>query len=1151
MPSERVQRQIDRLLDEAEQSLGKRDWAQVSELCQYILTLDPADQDARVFLATAKVGLGETPGPETAEPASATAVGAQHAEHRQHSPAPPVPASFVNGRYAVKRFLGEGGKKLVYLAHDSMLDRDVAFALIKTDGLDDAGRERITREAQAMGRLGSHPHIVAVYDVGEEHTQPFIVTELMGGGDVEGLIDKAPEHRPPLERSLEISIAVCRGLEFAHGQGIVHRDLKPGNVWLTADGTAKIGDFGLAVSLDRSRLTQQGMMVGTVSYMPPEQAMGGEVTPRSDLYSLGAMLYELVTGRPPFVGDESVAIITQHLNVPPVAPTWHNPACPPALETLILRLLEKDPAKRPASAAEVREALGHVNLSSQPPPRRGEGEAMGEAVTSPLAGGKPQPLRQESIGTPERPGERSPDNPMYRHTFVGREGELRQLQGAFDSACSGQGALTTVVGEPGIGKTALCEQLATYVAVRGGKALVGHCYEEGSLSLPYLPFVEALRSYVLTREPEQLRSELGTGAADVARIVSEIRDRVQVELRSAGDADDDRWRLYQSVTSFLRNAAAVQPLLIVLEDLHWADRGTLDFLLHLSRNLAGARLLIVGTYRDVEVDRAHPLSATLGELRRGSSFARVPLRGLTTDEVHRMLSALAAQEVRWSLAEAVHRQTEGNPLFIQEVLRYLVEEGLITREDGRWRRTGEAPVELSIPEGLRDVIGRRLSRLGPACNQLLAVAAVIGRDFDLAVLQAVSTLDEDAVLAALEEAMRVGVLEEQVRPGGGSYRFTHAFFRQTLYEEMLAPRRLRLHQQVARALESRYGTRLEEHAAELAEHFAQSTDAADLSKAVHYSELAARRSIAVYAYGEAVRLLEQALAVHDVVDPDDREQRCDLLLELGRALMPAGDPLRAANEIAEEALAIAEALGDTSRASWACQLALQALFRYGAGPIYRTPEYALWAERADRYAAPESLERVYVDLALGNVTSPSGTGAGHECRQRALELARRLGDNEAFYVAAWHVLRETTIDGIGDRLQLAEELLSRSTDGVSVNALAWCRQFQGVVFMNCCRREQAERIYQEVQTLGSRSRDPDVVLSAFRSRMSIARADGRFDAVLEERDRLLEASEEWGSPLLGRYWASFQSAGILVWLGRVEEVLASLTPDIETGSRSG
>jgi serine/threonine protein kinase len=226
----------------------------------------------------------------------------------------------------------------------------VAFALIKAANLDEASRSRIFREAQAMGRLGDHPHIVQIYDMGQEPStgsgqgrgQPYMILPLMPGGDVEGLIEKLPDHKLPVERAIQVAKDVCRGLDFAHRQGFIHRDLKPGNVWLTREGIVKIGDFGLAVTLDRSRLTAEGMMVETVSYMPPEQALGGEVTPRSDLYSLGCMLYEMVTGRPPFLGDDPVAIIGQHINTPPVAPTWHNGQCSRPLEALILRLLAKD-----------------------------------------------------------------------------------------------------------------------------------------------------------------------------------------------------------------------------------------------------------------------------------------------------------------------------------------------------------------------------------------------------------------------------------------------------------------------------------------------------------------------------------------------------------------------------------------------------------------------------------------------------------------------------------------------------------------------------------------------------------------------------------------------------------------------------------------
>ena len=379
---------------------------------------------------------------ETAASVTDTAIGAPQS--------PPLPTFFKDGRYVVKDFLGEGGTKKVYLVNDTLLDRDVAFALVKTEGLDDVGRQRIMREAKTMGRLGEHTNVVQLYDLGEEGGQPYMVLPVMTGGSVEDLIRKAPNQRLPLEQTVGVAKEVCCGLEFAHSKGVVHRDLKPGNVWIASDGTAKIGDFGLARSLGLSRITSADKVVGTPLYMAPEQAMGGEVAERGDLYALGCMLYQMVTGRPPFMGDDPVAIIGQHLNTPPVAPTWHNPEVPPGLEAVILRLLEKDPVSRPASALEVLAALESIDLE---------------------AGFKPAPTEVGPFG---------PD-PVYRRTFVGREVELRQLHTAFDQAMSGNGSLAMVVGEPGIGKTSLCEQLATYATLRGGTTLIGHCYRRGLL----------------------------------------------------------------------------------------------------------------------------------------------------------------------------------------------------------------------------------------------------------------------------------------------------------------------------------------------------------------------------------------------------------------------------------------------------------------------------------------------------------------------------------------------------------------------------------------------------------------------------------------------------------------------------------------------
>jgi len=1022
----------------------------------------------------------------------------------------------------------------------------------------------------------------------------------MGGGDVEGLIEKAPGHRPPLKRTLEIGIQVCRGLEFAHSHGIVHRDLKPGNVWLTgaagnwqqatgvgvplspagegqgrgesraarqawADAdqpVAKLGDFGLAVALDRSRLTQAGMMVGTVAYMPPEQALGGEVTPGSDLYSLGAMLYEMVTGRPPFIGDESVAIITQHLNAAPVSPSWHNPAVPAALETLILRLLEKDPAKRPGSAAEVRAVLEGV-LASARHPSLPASLPQGERGD----GSPPSPLAGEGLGM-------RGENPMYRRAFVGREPELRQLQQAFDAATSGQGSLVMVVGEPGIGKTSLCEQLATYAAIRGGKTLVGHCYEEGSLSLPYLPFVEAMRSYVLARDPEGLKSDLGSGAGDIARIVSEVRDRLPAlglghvspsplaeEGRARGHAEgaphpqdptagpeEERYRLLQAVTSFLRNASAVQPLVIILEDLHDADRGTLDLLLHLSRNLAGARLLIAGTYRDVEVDRAHPLSATLAELRRSQNFLRIGLRGLSIDEVHRMMTVIRGQDVPWSRAEIIHRQTEGNPLFVQEVLRYLVEEGLVAREGGRYVRQDGGDAGAGIPEGLRDVIGKRLSRLSDKTNQVLAVASVIGRDFRLDVLQRVANLSEEELTAALEEATATTIIED--RPAAAmtpSFRFTHALFRQTLYEELFSLRRLRLHQQIARALEEVHARRLEEHAAELAEHFAQSTEREDVEKALRYSELAAERATAVYAYGEAVRHLERALQVQEVLDPDDKAKRCDLLLAFGDALGPAGETLRQLREVAPQAWGLAEAIGDGERAARACLLALQACHRYGMSAMYATPEGRQWLQRAQREVRPGTHERIEIDATVAGLRRmEGGLREARGILLQALELAESLDDRHALFRAAFQALLQDWLpEQQVDRLRIARQALRWPRQGDSDEDLSRALFFAGHALLSWGERSGAEAAWNELAELAARTKHPVPIHGALRSEVLLAGVDGRLEEAVALEARRAAWTSDRGLGVAGEV-ATWGSLRPLLSLGRAA---AALTAHSAVGDR--
>jgi len=987
------------------------------------------------------------------------------------------PTSFLNDRYQVKKKLGEGGKKKVYLVHDKKLDRDVAFALIKTENLDEDGRKRVTREAQAMGKLGDNPHIVSIFDTGEINGQPYIIIPVMGGGDVEALIEKASDHKLPLDRTISIAKAVCEGLDFAHSKGVIHRDLKPGNVWLTEDGTAKIGDFGLAVMTDVSRLTMEGIMVGTVSYMPPEQAMPGEVTSKADLYSLGAMLYEMVTGRPPFIGDDNISIIGQHINMQPISPTWHRADLPPALESLIMLLLEKDPEKRPASAKDVLATLESIE----------KGDIKEARV-------------EQQIPT---------ENPIYRRIFVGRENELKTLQNAFISAMSGQGSLTMVVGEPGIGKTSVCEQLTTFATLRGGTILWGHCYEEGSLSLPYLAFVEAIRSYVMDREPEDLKKDLGSGATDVARIVSEVREKLHVEPRESQSPEEDRYRLMQAVTSFLINAASVKPMLVVLEDLHDADKGTLEMLSYVSRNITGTRVMIIGTYRDVEVNRNHPLSAALAELRRISSFSRVLLRGLSIDEVRRMLAGITHEEIPVGLAEAVHRQTEGNPLFVQEVVRYLTEEKLLVRSGGKLVTSDSATLQMNIPEGLRDVVGKRLSNLGEECNRIMSIAAVIGREFRLDVLRKIADISEDDLLTSIEEAKNIAIIEERSTVGATvTYRFAHAFFRTILYEENIAPRRIRLHQQVARVLEEVYRSRLHEHAAELAEHFSYSSEASDLTKAVEYGEMAAGRASDVFDYGEAARLLQQALKVQEVLDNNDKAKRCDLLTALGRALLGALEVQHAIDVEFPQALALADEIGDKKRAAMICVWACLAVGIKGLASR-GSREMMEWAEKADRYAESGTIERGWADYQLGNVKGVWGNQAeALPLLRSAMELARKFGDRELLIGAgrAWIVVGVTPWSDVKEVLQVAENVATAKNDSSAL----W---FAFNMFLIGGSREKADEVGRAIMQLAENTGYVRHIESSHQVEYALAFLDGRLEETVELMERDIAWRQEVGLPV--------------------------------------
>jgi class 3 adenylate cyclase len=890
------------------------------------------------------------------------------------APAPPpavsvaLPDAFAGGRYQVRSFLGEGGRKRVYLAYDTALDREVALATVKIDGLDEGGLLRVRREAQAMGRLGDHPHIVTVHDIGEEDGRPFIVSQYMPGGSLDERLKGAEGHRLPVNEAIRIADEVCSALEHAHPRGIVHRDLKPANVWLTEDGSALLGDFGLAVAAELPRLTTEGMMVGTVTYMPPEQALGKEVDARADLYSLGALLYEVLTGRPPFMGDDAVVVISQHLNTPPMAPWWHNPEVPRPLGALVLELLSKAPEDRPASAAVVRRGLAEVAAA-----------APGDTPTAPVTAGDLRSAR------------------LHHSRFVGRTKELAVLKDAVEAAIEGRGGLVMVAArEPGLGRTRLAEEVAVYFRLRDGQVLEGHCHETES-ALPYLPFVEAIRSYVATEPPDALRQELGEGASDVARLVSEIRQRLP-DLPSIPrpEGEEERYRLFESVSSFLVNAAQAHPILLVLDDLHWADAPSLRLLSHLARRLTGSRLLVVGTYYDVALYRRHPFSEALAELRREAPLEQVALEPLSFEETVQLIEGMAEQSLghaERAVIGALHRATDGNPLFVEEIMRHLLATGGAQWHEGRFVFDATVTEELTVPEGVRDLIAGRLSRLSPVTNELLTQAAALGRQFDVEVLGHMAGLEEDALLEAVEEALRAQLIVEAKTPHGQPvYTFSQSVVRQTLYEGLSLLRRQRLHRRAAEAIEAVHARNLAPHVAALAAH-CRLGGAADPAKTIEYSVRAGEAALAVFAYEEVAEHWEAALELLDEQEGSSTAQ-ARLLERLSDLKYTTGIDAPGSIECLERALRLYEQLGDDDRVAQMHSRLGRDLATGTSPATIDIPRALAHLHQAEQILVrgPEgsALGYVYVGLALASVWGMR-TEEGLSASERAMQLAERLG----------------------------------------------------------------------------------------------------------------------------------------------------------------
>ncbi|MBI4541442.1 MAG: protein kinase [Gemmatimonadetes bacterium] len=917
------------------------------------------------------------------------------------------------GRYRLLRQLGSGGMGTVYLGEHVHLGRPTAVKLLHKElcCVPDA-EDRFRREALLAAKI-NHAAVAQVYDFDHTPDGEFLLAmEYVEGETVAQRLKR--EGRFELGLAALVLLAAAEGLDRAHSLGILHRDIKPENLILAPGGAVKLLDFGVARPLDPSAsITSSGFAVGTPAYMSPEQLVGEPVGPASDLYALATVFYEMVTGERPHAGGTFPEFRARRLMHPPTAPHLLRRECPPAVSDAVGRALAVEPGARWPSAVAFARAVE---------------DALARPMGAPPAG----PVRSGRGRVSEQLQRWEAHFEALR--YAGRGREARQVRDAWAAARAGRTTVLWIEGDEGAGKSAFFElALREATADRAG-VIVGRGYE-ADVVRPYGPWLPMLRTALGMR-------------AGRARVWPAIEALSDARLETPAP---ERAALYDEVATLVCSAAAEGPLLLGMEDFEWCDSASISLTEFLAHDVAGVPLLVAVTAVAGPSRGAAQVREVRERLRRREGVVRASLRPLGYEAVASWLSGALGHEAPEELVRFVYGHTEGNAFFIEQVVRSLVETGGLDRIS-----TESARVALSDappPEAVAEVVQRRLKGMSPAAREILQIAAVVGREFDVDLVVAISTRSEDAVLDALDEAVLAGALAPVARAGGDWYRFTHGKTGQVLAQAINPRRRRKLHGQIAEAL----AARAETMPGQVAWHWYHAGDVARASQA---ARAASRHALLVHDYDDALTF--GVMAAETAKTPGERREAHEL----------RGDALRRLDRHGEAAAAYAHARlagdGDPETTLDLRRKELRAALLAGTvGPDAAAAELKRLAAGA---GAIPALRRASLDLALAEAL----LAAGH-AKEAALAASR--AQRAAFEA--------------GDRFQAGDALLALGAAQLEQGDHSGAERHAG----------EAAAIFAEIGDPYGAARAASLTGSAAAAARNVESAHAAFDEALRQAER--------------------------------------------------